>query len=153
MLTSPNHTIQTEHNDSCPFSRENPVHFRQFSHDVSASLTSAIVDNVSSDDEKESHKPICPFGKECYRSARACIATTHTHTGMYYTKMFIRSEWLYGYITDWCAGKAQYIGKSTDTQTKGQRVGSSTYFVCVLVYYWLYMWCQRRKKIGEHIKV
>ena len=85
MLTSPNHTIQTEHNDSCPFSRENPVHFRQFSHDVSASLTSAIVDNVSSDDEKdsddekESHKPICPFGKECYRSARACIATTHRH--------------------------------------------------------------------------
>ncbi|XP_064403573.1 aprataxin and PNK-like factor isoform X3 [Halichondria panicea] len=55
----------------CPYGatcyRKNPVHFRQFSHDVSASLTSAIVDNVSSDDEKEYHKPICPFGKECYR--------------------------------------------------------------------------------------
>lgn len=53
----------------CPYGpscyRKNPVHFKEYSHDLSASASASLDSVDDSDDDLD--KPICPYGRDCYR--------------------------------------------------------------------------------------
>ena len=71
-------------------SRKNPVHFREYSHDFAANYS----DSDGEDEANETVKPLCPYGRSCYRKNPAHFAE-YTHSLKGWLQKFLIINFIY----------------------------------------------------------